>query len=249
MESSPVAPPRRALLVFADALARDLGRRGWSRPFRPLLETGAALSSPTVGWDVHRFTLASPGPGNARVHRQEGATFAERLENAVARLASMGYGQIVIVGRDCPGLGMDDVRLAFDALERPGCRLVLGPDHRGGTYLIGLHAGDHRALLGGVRWQRDTDFAELRGRVAPGAAAVLGVKQDLDTWADLRLLARSDAVTARWRELAARLLAACQDFTDALRNAAPRVDSFRRARRLRWQLPPPFGARALPGPA
>ena len=59
---------------------------------------------------------------------------------------------------------------------------MLGPDGRGGCWLIGLR-GDRLHLLDGVGWRRGGDFAELLGRADD--AAVLDVKADLDTAADL----------------------------------------------------------------
>jgi glycosyltransferase A (GT-A) superfamily protein (DUF2064 family) len=69
---------------------------------------------------------------------------------------------------------------------------VLGPDHRGGCWLIAFHARDRASLLNGIHWQQNIDFAELASRIAPGQLLTLEVKIDLDRWQDARLLARFD---------------------------------------------------------
>src|SRR5438552_5625985 len=121
-QNQPKSIVRRAVLVFADSLAKDLSRRRWSRRLAALLRV-PEFDSSEIGADVHVFTSG----------RQHGSTFGERLSNAVKDLAQSGYEQIVIVGRDCPQLNADDIRSAFERLGQN--RAVLGPDHRGGCYL------------------------------------------------------------------------------------------------------------------
>ena len=49
------------------------------------------------------------------------------------------------MGRDCPGLGALDIERAFAELTSK--KLVLGPDHRGGCYLIAFRIADRMVLL------------------------------------------------------------------------------------------------------
>jgi uncharacterized protein len=207
-EPESAKPVRRAVLIFADALAKDLSRRGWSRKLSGLLNV-PTIDAAKVDADVHVF-----GP-----RRQRGANFGERLSNAVEDLAQLDYDQIVIVGRDCPDLTCADIEDAFSHL--PTSRAVLGPDHRGGCYLIGIHASD-RALLADIRWQQDTDFAEIAGRFGADHVAVLAMKIDLDSSEDLRLL--------NWSlDLLPESITPCIDGI-----APARVHVLQR-----WQLPPP----------
>lgn len=223
---------RRAVLIFADNLGVDLARRRLPRAAQQLFrshESAARVS----GADVHLFTSASAAGDRPRVHAQTGASFAERLENALDVLAARGYDEIVTIGRDCPALSAADVALAFEQLAAK--RLVLGPDHRGGCYLIGLRAAD-RELLRGIRWKRNTDCAELCGRCEESDVSLLAPKHDLDSVADIQLLARTGEVASR---LAAFLLnlphAAVLAWTAF-------VDLAAQALRERGQMPPPVSA-------
>ncbi|MBS1867924.1 MAG: DUF2064 domain-containing protein, partial [Acidobacteria bacterium] len=196
---------RRALLLFADSLQTSCARKGWPAAFQSLL-AAAHLSFESFEaaepFDFHLFT--SPGGSrpthSCQIHVQQGTSFGEKLENAIATLARLDYREIVVVGQDCPDLEPADIRRAFELLDHH--KLVLGPDHRGGCYLIGIHASD-RSKLRGVQWQKNTDFQALRRRFGVENACQLAVKMDLDTWADVRLLAAS---ASRWRNLAAFLL-------------------------------------------
>lgn len=202
------------------------------------------------GSDVHLFTTASQqaSDGCGRIHAQSGDTFAERLDHAVETVAALGYAEIVVIGRDCPELRAEDIGTAFDRLADN--RLVLGPDHRGGCYLIALRASD-RALLRGIRWRQNTDCAQLVARVEesfadrnggiipPLQVAFLAVKRDLDSWADLCLLTRS----ADWAgRIAACLLGVVVGHLAQMRG--PFVDLAARAVRARGQMPPPALAAA-----
>lgn len=225
---------RRALLIFADSSHTDCKRRGWPSAFRILLDTQSFLREGIPGFDLHLFTSRTFHRGIApsiRVHFQEGASFGQRLENAIESLTVAGYEEIVIVGRDCPELGPDDIRGAFALLRQH--RLVLGPDHRGGCYLIGFHSND-REKLRGIRWQRNTDFRQIAKRFRGKSMCELPVKLDLDSLSDVWLFARS---RTRWaavsRQLRARLLV-----HPVAADELPRNSSVQNQREF-WQFPPP----------
>lgn len=228
---------RQAILVFANSSISDCQRRKWPSVFQQLFKTTNYAELATGVADVHIFASAPlPSSENApyTVHVQHCArsSFGEKLEAAVSCLAGLGYGKIVIIGSDCPTLAPRDVLQAFTLLEHD--RLVLGPDHRGGCYLIGLHAED-REQLAGIRWRQNTDFAELLRRYGVNATAQLPVKLDLDTLEDIRLLA---GAACPWSAVATVLLTFLR-----LRDFAPERllrRSKGRQQKLSWQRPPPF---------
>jgi len=221
------ASGRRALLVFAESVDLDLHRRRFPAVFKKLFDINRIDCAATSA-DTHLFTS---GPARQHpaftTHRQVGETFGARLEAAVEKLAQLGYDQIVMVGRDCPHLASSDVTEAFNRLGNH--RLVLGPDHRGGCYLIALATRD-RHLLRGIRWKRNTDFAQFRDRVSSGELSVLPVKHDLDSWADLKSLARpGDLLSAFFLKVFGFANTKTEFFVDL---SAQRT-------RVRWQMPPP----------
>ncbi len=241
LPTASVAPwTRGALLVFASPLALDLRRRRFGRQMAPLLRgpSSVAAAAASQGFDVHIF---SDGPrlrnegGNTHWHAQLGRTFGEKFEQAIADLAGQGYSHVVVVGRDCPELGSEDVSAAFAALHE-GRRLVLGPDQAGGCYLIGL-ATAQRYLLAGVPWCCGRDFAALSARVGETECSVLPTKHDLDSVADLRAFALTRGSLSA---LAFRLLGAMQSLAQRACNLGS-VFVFEgiRAQIERRQLAPP----------
>lgn len=225
---------RQAVLVFSNPGAIDCARRRWPRALQRLLELNDLPSWSRLGFDVHVFT--SPGftatyGTQAAVHGQHGSSFGQRLDNAVRTLTDLGYTKVVIVGSDCPDLGTQDIEQAFAALKDR--QLVLGPDHRGGCYLIGLDVQD-LCRLQGVHWQRNTDFEELLCRFGTENSWLLPVRIDLDTWEDVRLLAESPG---SWRHIATALL---RVFRPHPFSKPSSVQVRATEQRIRWQLPPPI---------
>jgi glycosyltransferase A (GT-A) superfamily protein (DUF2064 family) len=225
---------QRALLIFADSAHTDCQRRGWPSTFRILLETHALGFEEQTGCDVHVFTSRDSHrvvPPSWCVHNQAGASFGQRLEHAIEHLAGIGYQEIVIVGSDCPDLAEGDVVHAFELLRQH--RLVLGPDHRGGCYLIAIHSNDQRKLHG-IRWQRNTDFRQILDRFGNQDVCRLSVKIDLDSLSDVWLLARSPS---QWSGVAKRLRELLQNRQSfSLRTQKPYPIENQRED---WQLPPP----------
>ncbi len=225
-----------AILIFARSVGLDLARRGWPRSMAGL------LGIPLLGCcfeeaDVHLFTspeeaAALAGERGLICHLQRAGSFSSGLAAAVEELAAAGYSRIVVVGRDCPELSAQDVRDAIHALS--GHRLALGPDHKGGVYLIGFHARD-RQLLKRVKWRRNTDCRQLLELFGPVESFLLPVKQDLDDLGDLRLLTLVGGPCSRLAAAAWRLLTA---HPPAVHRVAPprQADSLR----VGWQLPPPL---------
>jgi 2-phospho-L-lactate guanylyltransferase (CobY/MobA/RfbA family) len=225
---------QRALLIFADSAHTDCKRRGWPNSFRILLETQGLGFGERTGCDVHLFTSRGSYhvvPASCQVHDQEGASFGQRLGNAIEQLAGIGYQEMVIVGSDCPDLAENDIVDAFALLRQH--RLVLGPDHRGGCYLIAIHAND-RGKFKGIRWQRNTDFRQILDRFGNEDVYRLSVKIDLDSLSDVWLLARSPSQWSSMAKLLRELLLNRPCFYLRTEKTYPIENQ-----REYWQLPPP----------
>jgi uncharacterized protein len=69
---------------------------------------------------------------------QADAQFDHVLYGAADRLLQRGHDCVLLVNGDSPTLPTSFLVEAIDALRWPGDRMVLGPAHDGGYYLIGL---------------------------------------------------------------------------------------------------------------
>lgn len=116
-----------------------------------------------------------------------------RLIAAFARAFRGGADKVVIIGSDCPDLEPELLRQAFVKLD--DAQAVLGPAEDGGYYLIGLRAPMPH-LFTKMEWsgpevlKRTIERLHLRG----GSFHLLPMRSDVDTFGDLRSLARRLAV-------------------------------------------------------
>ena len=186
--------PDTAILLFsrtaaAEARAKAFGPRGG--------RVAAALLGRT------ERTLARTGLPLYRSSEQEqrGTDFGSKLALAVAGVLTRGYHKVIIVGNDCPTLSVGAVRHARQALESG--RPVIGPDARGGVWLLGLRREDIATLaLSALPWQTPTLAITLLDRL-PGAQR-LGVRRDYNRLAEL--LAHASHLRPRLSDLMVLLL-------------------------------------------
>ncbi|MEM1359833.1 MAG: DUF2064 domain-containing protein, partial [Bacteroidota bacterium] len=103
-----------------------------------------------AGLPVYRSSEAS----------QLGKGFGERLANAMAEVYALGYNRLLVVGNDCPFLRTSHLRAAARLLVQG--KNVLGPDRRGGIWLLGLQREDFAPqALADLSWQSASVHAEL----------------------------------------------------------------------------------------
>ncbi|MBF0256325.1 MAG: TIGR04282 family arsenosugar biosynthesis glycosyltransferase [Gammaproteobacteria bacterium] len=116
-------------------------------------------------------------------HAQRGKDLGQRMAHAMDQ-ALRQYRKAVLIGTDCPGLSVADVRQAFDLLQDHAA--VIGPAADGGYYLIGLHHFE-ASLFQGIDWgsERVLDQSCQRLRQAGMDYGTLTTRRDLDRPEDL----------------------------------------------------------------
>jgi glycosyltransferase A (GT-A) superfamily protein (DUF2064 family) len=195
----------RTLVLFAKEPGREARAKGFASPAAAGVFAGFAS-----GWVAAaerlgaRVVVATPAEDLAAWRSrapssrivwlaQRGATFGQRLENAVRRVSRSG-GNVVVVGGDvAPDL--DAARKAFEAVES-GVSAALAPSRDGGVSILCLSVEDHD-LLGGVAVRRRDVFAALTRKLAlrNRRVAVIEAGDEVDRPADLRRLLRSGAAS------------------------------------------------------
>lgn len=69
-------------------------------------------------------------------NNQNGNGFGEKISNTIQEVFNRGFEKIIIVGNDCPLLNLATLRKAVYQLQNND--VVIGPDKRGGIYLLGI---------------------------------------------------------------------------------------------------------------
>ncbi len=154
MTSYPVVGESKARFVPA------LGPRGAARLHRTLVEYTVAVGRSWRAEQARREVViacegATVGEFKAWLGEdlsyelQSGGSLGARLAVSSVRALSRGADRVVLSGADCPDLDATQVARAFFGLDHTDC--VVGPNHTGGYYLIGLVAPTP-ALFAGIPW-------------------------------------------------------------------------------------------------
>ncbi|MFN3851320.1 MAG: DUF2064 domain-containing protein [Spirosomataceae bacterium] len=123
-----------AILIFTQEVAKDASRKrltfnqnkGLNQYiFRQLNNRINSLAG-LVGLPVIRSSELNLG----------GGSFGKKLTNAIVSAFDKGYSKVICIGNDCPALNQNSLNDAIASLEKYNS--VLGPDTRGGAYLIGV---------------------------------------------------------------------------------------------------------------
>lgn len=202
------APSRTAIILFSRTAAAEArskpfmgqGRLRATTAITRELTAGTLQALRHTGLDLHWF----------QEQRQRGNTFGERLTNAFTDIFARGYTAAIAVGNDCPDLSSIDWEAVEELLAGGHC--VLGPDFRGGAYLIGLQAqGFDPQGFASLPWQTSKLRAALEIHLSSGGPCTLLAQfQDLNSIHDLRYWAGT-----RYSTLARKLAAISRDIPTA----------------------------------
>ena len=120
---------------------------------------------------------------------QRGDDFGERLLATAQDLLACGYGSVCLIDSDSPTVPAAAFEQAITELAKPGDRIILGPSHDGGYYLIGLKR-THSELFANITWSTSTVFAETiaAAQAANLEAVILPLWYDVDDAATLDIL-------------------------------------------------------------
>ena len=148
---------------------------------------GAGLISYTPVGDEVLF--AGLLPDTFALVPQRGDGFGERLLFAAQDILALGYGSVCLIDSDSPTVPAAAYAQAVQALAAPGDRVILGPSHDGGYYLIGLKQ-PHPEPFDRISWSTSTVLAETRQRCVEASLELveLPLWYDVDDAATLALL-------------------------------------------------------------
>jgi hypothetical protein len=80
-----------------------------------------------------------------------------------------GFDKIIVLGNDCPGLSLQKIKQTVFLLTKN--QVVLGPDNRGGCYLMGFDKKSFdSAMLAQLPWQKKSLLHVLIQSLAPSIA-------------------------------------------------------------------------------
>ena len=124
--------------------------------------------------------------GGVTCRPQGDGDLGQRMKRAFDEAFDDGKTKVAIVGTDCPDLTVDNLREAFDALDRGD--MTLGPSTDGGYWLIGLRRAAN--VFDGVEWGTESVLSQTLERAREAALNVhtLSMLADVDRPGDLHKL-------------------------------------------------------------
>lgn len=179
---------KRAIVLFVrderrEAARKPLAGRFGTYGYGGLNRRIASRMAPLLDRDTDLVVVRESGSSLAGI-AQRGATFGERITNAIADTLARGYRSVAVVGNDCPTIAPEDLAAAFDRLDA-GALVVAAPARDGGAYIVGARQAAfekqaYREGLAALPWQTSSLFSAMMS--LDGAEGLSIVREDFDQW-------------------------------------------------------------------
>lgn len=183
---APGAVKTRLAQTLGDTIAVEFYRRCAERLFLQSRQLPRAVRRYLfyAGVDGEEALLQWAG-GQFTYEAQRGQDLGERMRNAFHHVFARRAPKAIVVGTDIPDLTAELMERALHRLQNYD--VVIGPDHNGGYYLLGMKLL-HETLFQGISWGTSRVYGQTL-RLAKGlglSVAFLPVLVDVDTEDDLR---------------------------------------------------------------
>jgi uncharacterized protein len=111
--------------------------------------------------------------------------FGKQLSAAIQAVFKKGFEKVICVGNDCPALGKAQISDAAEKLKLTDT--VIGPDQRGGVYLIGVSKSTFSAeAFENIAWQSGMMLASYLKQFANQNISFLETLADIHTFEELQ---------------------------------------------------------------
>ena len=177
--------------------AADLSRQMTRMTLRCVVEADVGPVTLWCAPEPDAFLRALAGEFRVALRCQRGADLGERMHHALGDALAAHPGALV-VGTDCPFLSGQDLHRARNRLFEHHDRVVLGPAHDGGYFLLAARAID-ASLFANMPWGGDEVLERTRLRLAAlgWRWSELDPRHDIDRPGDLVRVAHLLAPSAK----------------------------------------------------
>ncbi len=174
-----------AILLFTRVPKEEARCKNFSTRFN--FRTNAAIAQQLIRKTIREIKKSRIPYNIITSDQQHGNEFGERLANAIEDTYLKGFDKVIVIGNDAPQVKAACILHAHDVFQ--GNKLALGPDQRGGVYLIGISKKlFNREKILTIQWNTRSVFTELKnlsdGDV--GATVILSELRDVNDTHDLR---------------------------------------------------------------
>ncbi|MXY14196.1 MAG: glycosyltransferase [Proteobacteria bacterium] len=185
--------------VVKSRLAKELGREFAAAVYKVMLEhTVQTISLGNHELALHCFPDTQhtffeycSNKYHVPLYEQKGDDLGERMLHAIRSHLKHSHA-VVLVGSDCPELGLDHINEAFHLLNT-GSEIVLGPTRDGGYALIGVTRIDS-LVFEGIPWSTGRVLSSTLNNIKAlrWKSSCLPEVRDVDTFEDYQYYLNHD---------------------------------------------------------
>lgn len=112
-------------------------------------------------------------------------SFGKQLSEAIQAVFERGFEKVICIGNDCPALNENRILAAVEKLQT--FDTVVGPDNRGGAYLIGISSKGFKAeVFENLAWQSEKMLESFIEQYAKKALLLLETLSDIHNFQELQ---------------------------------------------------------------
>ncbi|MER0438369.1 DUF2064 domain-containing protein [Emticicia sp. W12TSBA100-4] len=138
-------------------------------------------------------------------------SFGKQLSAAIQVVFERGFEKVICIGNDCPALNENRILAAVEKLQTVDT--VVGPDNRGGAYLIGISSKGFKAeVFENLAWQSEKMLESFIGQYANKVVLLLETLSDIHTFQELQTYTISRYFIAFLIRLIEQITARIQSF-------------------------------------
>jgi glycosyltransferase A (GT-A) superfamily protein (DUF2064 family) len=154
-------------------------------------------------------------------------SFGQQLSTDIQVIFERGFEKVICIGNDCPALDENRILEAVKKLQTVDT--VIGPDNRGGVYLLGLSSKDFRPeIFENLAWQSEKMLESYIKQADNQSIQMLEALSDIHTFQELQTYTKSKYFIAFLLQIIEQTISKIQDFyLNLIENSSIRLLSLR----------------------
>ena len=117
-------------------------------------------------------------------------SFGKRLSEAIQVVFERGFEKVICIGNDCPALDENRILAAVEKLQTVDT--VVGPDKRGGVYLLGISSKSFKPeIFENLAWQSEQMLESFMEQYISKNVLLLETLSDIHTFYELQIYTAS----------------------------------------------------------
>ena len=207
--------PATAILIFTQEASKEASRK----MLTPSKNRGVnQLVFDKLNHFVERTAVAAVSKANnlqvfysSQLIKPNNSSFGHQLSTAIQVIFERGFEKVICIGNDCPALDENHILAAAKILQTVDS--VVGPDNRGGVYLLGISSKGFRSeIFENLAWQSEKMIESFIEHYNKKAIILLETLSDIHTFQELQTYTKSMFFIAFLIQLVEKAIAKTSNF-------------------------------------